>query len=53
MTHSIILFIISRVKAAFEELEKMLNDEKDLEEKDEYVKARAVLDDVRIQLSSC
>lgn len=53
MTHDCSSILLScRVKAAFEELEKLLNDEKDLEEKDEYIKAVAVLEDVRAQLAA-
>lgn len=46
-------FVFCRVKTAFEELEKILSEEKDLEEKDEYVKAVAVLEDVRGQKAAC
>lgn len=39
-----------KLKAAYEELNQMLENEKDLEEKDEYMKAREVLEEAKLQL---
>jgi hypothetical protein len=41
----------SRLKTAFEELTDMLKNEKDLEEKDEYIKAIQVLEEAKLQLA--
>lgn len=41
----------SSLRAAYDELTLMLQNEKDLEQKDEYIKARAVLEDAKLQLS--
>lgn len=41
---------IHRLRSAFEELTQMLKSEKDLEEKDEYLKAKAVLEEAKLQL---
>lgn len=39
-----------RLRSAHEELTEMLKNEKDLEQKDEYLKAIAVLDEAKLQL---
>ncbi|CRK99176.1 CLUMA_CG012474, isoform A [Clunio marinus] len=39
-----------RLKTAYEELSEMLKNEKDLEEKDEYIKAVAALKESKLQL---
>lgn len=40
-----------RLRSAYDELTEMLKNEKDLGEKDEYIKAMAVLDEAKLQLS--
>jgi len=40
-----------RLRSASDELTAMLKNEKDLEQKDEYIKALAALEDVKIQLA--
>lgn len=47
----LIKFINSRLRAAFDELSEMLKNEKDLEEKDEYIKALAILEEAKLQLT--
>lgn len=39
-----------RLRSAHDELSEMLKNEKDLEEKDEYIKALAVLEEAKSQL---
>jgi hypothetical protein len=46
-----IVFSLSRLRSAHDELSEMLKNEKDLEEKDEYIKALAALQDTKIQLA--
>lgn len=41
-----------RLRSAFDELTEMLKNEKDLEEKDEYIKAKAALKDAKEQLAA-
>ena len=46
-----LMFFSGRLRAAFDELTEMLKNEKDLEEKDEYVKAKEVLKEAESQLA--
>lgn len=39
-----------RLRSAHDELTQMLKNEKDLEQKDEYIKALAVLQEAKLQL---
>lgn len=41
---------IYRLRSAHEELSQMLKNEKDLEGKDEYIKALAVLQEAKLQM---
>ncbi len=42
--------IFCRLRAAFDELTDMLKNENDLEEKEEYIKAVAILEEAKPQL---
>lgn len=44
-------FFVRRLRTAFDELTEMLKNEKDLEGKDEYIKAIAALDEAKVQLA--
>lgn len=41
---------LGSLKTAFDELSEMLKNEKDLEEKDEYIKALQILEEAKLQL---
>lgn len=42
---------IFRLRTAFDELTEILKNEKDLQEKDEYIKALATLEEAKLQLA--
>lgn len=42
---------VFRLRAAYDELSEMLKNEKDLQEKDEYIKALTILEEAKTQLS--
>lgn len=44
------MLIFFRLKAAYDELNQMLENEKDLEEKPEYTKAVEVLEEAKLQI---
>lgn len=46
-----LIYFAFRLRTAFDELTDMLKNEKDLEEKDEYIKAKAILEEAKIQLA--
>lgn len=43
--------LLCRLRTAFDELTEMLKNEQDLTEKDEYIKAKAVLQEAKPQLA--
>lgn len=45
------MVVFFRLRSAYDELTEMLKNEKDLEEKDEYIKALATLQDAKLQLA--
>ena len=50
MSLFLFIFLYFRLKVAYEELDAMLKNEKDLEEKDEYVKAVQILEEAKLQI---
>lgn len=45
------MVICSRLRSAYDELAQMLQNENDLQEKDEYIKATAALVEAKLQLA--